>query len=67
MTEELKETGLNVGRHRVGRLMRQNSISFVRYRRYSPDKESATLARSSGTPDGAVGGIVEDGDDRVRF
>ena len=31
MTEELKELGLDVGHRRVGRLMRQNGISVVRY------------------------------------
>jgi len=30
MTEELKEIGVNVGRGRVGRLMRQNRISVIR-------------------------------------
>jgi putative transposase len=33
MTEELKEIGLNVGHRRVGRLMRQNGISVIRYHR----------------------------------
>ena len=32
MTEELKETGFDVGLRRVGRLMRQNGISVVRTR-----------------------------------
>ena len=30
MTEGLKEIGLDIGRRRVGRLMFQNGISFVR-------------------------------------
>ena len=33
MTVELKEIGLDIGHRRVGRLMRQNGISFVRYHR----------------------------------
>lgn len=34
MTEELKETGLDVGHRRIGRLMRQNGISVVRTRKH---------------------------------
>jgi transposase InsO family protein len=34
MTEELKEIGLDIGRRRVGRLMRQNGISVVRTRKH---------------------------------
>ncbi|PHQ97980.1 MAG: hypothetical protein COB40_02740 [Marinosulfonomonas sp.] len=41
MTEELKETGLEVGHRRVGRLMRQNGISVVR-----PHKHKVTTDRN---------------------
>jgi putative transposase len=34
MTKDLKETGLNVGNHRFGRLMRQNGVSVVKTYRY---------------------------------
>lgn len=40
MTEELKEIGLNVGHRRVGRLMRQNSISVVRTRKHKATTDS---------------------------
>ena len=40
MTEELKEIGLNVGHHRVGRLMRQNGISVVRTRKHKVTTDS---------------------------
>ena len=34
LTEELKETGLNLGQCRAGRLMRQNGISVLRTRKH---------------------------------
>jgi putative transposase len=34
MTEELKDIGLNIGHRRVGRLMRQDSISVVTTRKH---------------------------------
>ena len=40
MTEELKELGLGVGHRRVGRLMRQNSISVVRTRKHKVTTDS---------------------------
>ncbi len=40
MTQELKELGLNVGHRRVGRIMRQNSISVVRTRKYKATTSS---------------------------
>ena len=40
MTEELKEIGLEVGHHRVGRLMRQNGISVVRTRKHKVTTDS---------------------------
>lgn len=40
MTEELKELGLEVGHRRVGRLMRQNSISVVRTRKHKVTTDS---------------------------
>ena len=40
MTEELKKIGLNVGHHRVGRLMRQNGISVVRTRKHKVTTDS---------------------------
>ena len=40
MTEELKELGLNIGRRRVGRLMRQNGISVVRTRKHKVTTDS---------------------------
>lgn len=40
MTQELKELGLNVGHRRVGRIMRQNSISVVRTRKYKATPSS---------------------------
>lgn len=40
MTEELKEIGLDVGRRRVGRLMRQNGISVVRTRKHKVTTDS---------------------------
>ncbi|MCK5643470.1 MAG: IS3 family transposase [Gammaproteobacteria bacterium] len=40
MTEELKELGFDVGHRRVGRLMRQNSISVVRTRKYKVTTDS---------------------------
>ena len=43
MTEELKETGLDVGHRRVGRLMRQNGISVIRTRKH----KVTTIARQA--------------------
>jgi transposase InsO family protein len=40
MTEELKELGLQVGHRRIGRLMRQNSISVIRTRKYKVTTDS---------------------------
>jgi len=40
MTEELKELGFDVGHRRVGRLMRQNSISVVRTRKHKMTTDS---------------------------
>ena len=40
MTEELKEMGFDVGYHRVGRIMRQNSISVVRTHKYKVTTDS---------------------------
>jgi len=40
MTEELKELGFDVGHRRVGRLMRQNSISAVRTCKYNVTTDS---------------------------
>lgn len=40
MTEELKEIGLDIGRRRVGRLMRQNGISVVRTRKHKVTTDS---------------------------
>ena len=40
MTEELKELGLEVGHRRVGRLMRQNSISVARTRKHKVTTDS---------------------------
>ena len=40
MTEELKEIGLKVGHRRVGRLMRQNSISVMRTRKHKVTTDS---------------------------
>ncbi len=40
MTQELKELGLSVGHRRVGRIMRQNSISVVRTRKYKATTSS---------------------------
>ena len=40
MTEELKETGLDVGHRRVGRLIRQNGISVVRTRKHKVTTDS---------------------------
>ena len=40
MTEELKELGFDVGHRRVGRLMRQNSISVVRTRKHKVTTDS---------------------------
>lgn len=40
MTEELKETGLDVGHLCVGRLMRQNGISVVRPRKHKVTTDS---------------------------
>jgi putative transposase len=40
MTEELKELGLEVGHRRVGRLMRQNSISVIRTRKHKVTTDS---------------------------
>jgi len=35
MTEELQELGLEVGHRRVGRVMRDNGIKFVRTRKFT--------------------------------
>jgi transposase InsO family protein len=40
MTEELKETGLDAGHRRVGKLMRQNGISVVRARKHKVTTDS---------------------------
>ena len=40
MTEELKQTGLDVGHRRVGRLMRQSGISVVRTRQHKVTTDS---------------------------
>ena len=40
MAEKLKEIGLNVGHRRVGRLMRQTSISVVRTRKHKVTTDS---------------------------
>jgi len=40
MTEELKELGFEVGHRRVGRIMRQNSISVVRTHKYKVTTDS---------------------------
>ncbi len=40
MTEELKETGLNVGHGQVGRLMRQNGIRVERSKKYKVATDS---------------------------
>ena len=40
MTEELKEIGLDIGHRRVGRLMRQNSISVIRTRKHKVTTDS---------------------------
>jgi transposase InsO family protein len=40
MSEELNETGLDVGYRRVGRLMRQNGISVVRTRKHKVTTDS---------------------------
>jgi len=40
MTEELKELGLDIGHRRVGRLMRQNSISVIRTQKYKVTTDS---------------------------
>lgn len=54
MTEELKEIGLDVGHRRVGRLMRQNSISVVRTRKH----KVTTIARQAIAKQSAERGIV---------
>jgi transposase InsO family protein len=55
MTEELKETGPDVGRRRVGRLMRQNGISMIRTRRH----KGTTIARQAlATQSGEKGRII---------
>ena len=38
MTEELNELGLQVGQHRVGRLMRQNGIQVMRIRKFKVEE-----------------------------
>jgi len=43
MTEELKELGFDVGHRRIGRIMRQNSISVVRTHKY----KVTTIARQA--------------------
>ncbi len=49
MTEELQESGLNVGHRRVGRLMRENDIKVVRTQKYIPLVHcSAIPCRSAG-------------------
>ena len=40
MTEALKKIGLKVGRHHVGRLIRQNGISVIRTRKHKVIKDS---------------------------
>ncbi len=40
MTEELKDIGLDIGLRRIGRLMRQNSISVVRTRKHKVTADS---------------------------
>jgi putative transposase len=40
MTEELQELGPNVGRRRVGRLMRENGIKIVRTQKYKATADS---------------------------
>ncbi len=40
MTEELQKLGLNVGHRRVGRLMRENGIKFVRTRKHKVTTDS---------------------------
>lgn len=40
VTEELKELGFDVGRRRVGRLMRQNGISVIRTRKHKVTTDS---------------------------
>ena len=40
MTEELKELGFDVGHRRIGRLMRQNSISVIRTRKHKVTTDS---------------------------
>ena len=40
MAEELQKLGLNVGRRRVGRLMRDNGIKIVRTQKYKANTDS---------------------------
>ena len=40
ITQELKEIGLDIGRRRVGRLMRQNGISVIRTRKHKVTTDS---------------------------
>ena len=40
MTEELKETGVDVGHRRVGRIMRENSICVERSKKYKVTTDS---------------------------
>jgi transposase InsO family protein len=40
MTEELKELGLDVGHRRIGRLMRENSITVARSKKYKVTTDS---------------------------
>jgi len=40
MTEELKETGVNIGHRRVGRLMRENGIVVERTRKFKATTDS---------------------------
>lgn len=54
MTEELKEIGLDVGHRRVGRLMRQNSISVIRPRKH----KVTTIARQAIAKQSAERGIA---------
>ena len=54
MTEDLKESGFDVGHRCVGRLMRQNGISAVRTRKH----KVTTIARQAIAKQSAERGIV---------